>query len=140
MILDTLVVIESQDEDWLTRLRPNHFVWLVKEREFATIAFSYEIPGSGCFFGQIGLEKLWICNGEWGTKEIQKWFISPNGKGMDGSPLLLPVKDNLPDEPTNISETWVRQTERILNQIIHRLEQLEALVDDTLINLNRPFR
>lgn len=134
MILDELEVIEETlDNVWLTRLRNNHFVWAVKQQRFAKIEWAWEPPDPGCCSGYLGIKFCWQNGKDWGTEHCQRWFIYPDGKGFDGKPLLMPVRNNCPDEPREISEPWQRQTERALGALVHRVDQLEALLRDHVI-------
>lgn len=126
MILDELEIIEPPDDQWLTRLRNNHFVWAVKQQLFAKIIWAWEPPEPGCVSGYLGVAMCWQNDDGWGTEFCQRWFIYPDGKGFDGKPLLLPVENNCPDEPAPISEPWIRQTERTIARLTHRVEQLET--------------
>lgn len=125
MILDYLEVIDIPDDEWLTRLRHNHFVWADKERCFAKIIWAWEPPDPGCVAGRIGISFCWRDGDGWRIGPCHSWYVKPDGKGFDGLPLLLPVKDNCPDEPREISEPWVRQMERTIARLTHRVEQLE---------------
>lgn len=128
MILDHLEVIEPPDDRWLTRLRSGHFVWVVKDKRYAQIEWAWEPPDPGCVSGYLGIKYCWRNESNWGFEHSQKWYIYPDGTGFDGKPLLLPLEGNCPDEPTPLSEPWVRQTERTINNLVHRIVQLEAKV------------
>lgn len=121
-------VIPVPDDQWLSRLRAGHFVWLAKEEAYAQIVWAWEPPSPGKFAGKIGLHTLWYDDDAWGPKQLQRWFINADGTGMDGKPLMLPLEGNCPDESPPLSEPWVRQTERTIAQLIYRLEQLERTV------------
>lgn len=60
-------------------------------------------------------------------------------------PLLFPVRDNLPEEESELSPVWVRHVERTLAQILQRLDQLESVYMGTfdrnmLTNLKKHFK
>ncbi len=128
--INELEVIDIPDDQWLTRLRTGHFVWNPKEFQFAKIEWAWEPPDPGCRSGHLGLLPVWRTNYEWGTEHCERWFIFPDGSGFDGTQLLLPVRGNCPDDPTPISETWQRQTQRVLGQLLHRMESLETAIND----------
>lgn len=139
MILDDLKVIDAPDDQWLTRLRHNHFVFAVKQKRFAKIEWAWEPPDPGCVSGRVGVKFCWRHGDDWGTEHCQSWFIKPDGKGFDGLYLLLPVEGNCPDEPRDISEPWVRQMERTIAQLTHRVEQLERREDRDYWDFNQPY-
>ena len=132
MYINELEAIGVPDDQWVTRLRRGHFVWNPKEFQFAKIEWAWEPPDPGCRSGRLGLRlglrPVWCTNYEWGAEPCESWFIFSDGSGFDGTQLLLPVRDNCPDDPVPISETWQRRTERVLAQLLHRMEMLETVV------------
>lgn len=126
MYLDTLQVINPPDSTWLSRLRRGHFVYCVKEKCFAKIDWAWEPPDPGCISGHIGIQLCWQHDESWGLHHLQNWFIKADGTGLDGMPLLFPVRDNLPEEESELSPVWVRHVERTLAQILQRLDQLAS--------------
>jgi hypothetical protein len=130
MILDELEVFVNVDDEWVTRLRHGHFVWCVKEKQFAKIAFAMEPPAPGSFYGRIAIRRVWRDGDEWGVGDIEDWYVTLDGKGFDECALLLPVVDNCPDEVLPISEPWQRQIHRALGMLAHRVEQLDAFLTE----------
>lgn len=117
---------ELPDDEWLTRLRHKHFVWDCKQHWPATVEFAYEPPEPGSWCGSIGIAPIWEFGGQWGIGHPERWWIQPNGKGLDHSQLLWPLEGNMPDEVQPISEAWHRQLMRTIGSLQHRVEQLEA--------------
>ncbi len=137
MLLDKLYPIPVPDDTWLTRLRRNHYAWLPKENGFCQITWAWEPPDPGCFAGKIGITRLHRVGDQfWVDRNFEVWYVTADGKGMDGKPILLPLNDNCPDEPAPISEPWVRQTERAISYLVSRIEQLESEVSYLRMNRN----
>lgn len=127
-ILDTLRLILIPDRDWLSRLRRGHFIWLQKEQEFAKVSSAWEPPEPGTIAGVIHIERLWRTENEWGFKGIQRWYVKSDGRGLDNSQLILPVRNNCPEEPTPISEPWQIHIERSIGKLVSELDQLKEEV------------
>lgn len=134
MILDDLQVIEPPDDSWLTRLRHGHFAWANKERRFVKVEWAWEPPDPGCRSGSIGIRFCWRDGDNWGMEPNHRWYIKQDGAGLDGEPLLLPVRGNCPDEPPPISEPLQRQIQRDIAQLQHRVEQLESKINGSKCN------
>lgn len=117
---------QPPDADWLTRLRCGHFVWLVKEQRFGNIEWAYEPPTAGAFCGRVNLRPVSKDADGWRSGPAQTWYIQQDGCGIDGAPLLLPVEGNCPDEPSAMSEPWVRYVEQRLQALAERVRRLEA--------------
>jgi hypothetical protein len=120
--MDIGAVLDPPKESWVDRLRNGHWVYLPKEKLYARIIFAWEPPEPGHRTGRIALMKC-VESHYWPT---EVWWVSLTGCGIDGSRILLPVADNLPDEPAPISDVWQRHVERTLAQLGHRLEHLET--------------
>lgn len=112
-------IITNPPPNWLERLRRDHKIWLVKEQETASVEFPYEPSEPGRLCGRIGIRR---------HNNIQSWFISTNGEGINGSLLMQPLQDNLPDNPEPLPESIVRQIQRTLEQLDTRLYKLESKI------------
>lgn len=112
------------DITWLERLRQGNYVWLSKEQCYGEIEFPYLPPDPGCYSGSIGVRIIRPPH----AGQIQRWYISPDGKGFDGKPLMQPVQGNLPDDPPPLDHPAVRQLSRQMGNLTHRVEQLETLL------------
>jgi hypothetical protein len=123
------VLRKPEDPRWMERLREGHYVWLPKERQYARIAYPYEVEEPGTCAGRVGLEKVWgliFSPGVWGLDHIEQWFIRPDGSGLDHRQLVLPTEGNLPDDPPSLPEPLVRQMQRQIAALQTRVERLET--------------
>lgn len=104
------VVLPVPPEPWLTWLRRNHRVWLVKENTPATVAWAWEPPEPGVVTGcgRIAIQPL--VNNH--VRPVQVWYADPLGRGIDRSQLFAPIEGQLPDEEAPIAEPVVRQLKR----------------------------
>ena len=128
MILDQLKIIEPPDQEWLTRLKRGHFVWIVKESIFGAIDFAWAAPTPGAWTrqtGRIGIKKCWRNNNDWGFCQIESWFVQSNGTGFDGKPLLFPVEGKCPKEEPELSPIWVTNIEKQLALLTNKINRLE---------------
>jgi hypothetical protein len=109
--------------NWIERLRRGHNVWLVKENTIAKIEFPYEPPEPGYYTGRIGVR--------YGL--LHSWFIDKNGNGIDGSLLMLPMLNNLPDNPDPLPEPLVRQFQREMEDMRDRLGRMEGTLHELCV-------
>lgn len=119
-------VINNPPENWMECLRRDHWVWLVKEQQPASVEFPYEAPEPGYKTGRIGIRRFSI-NNEY--LDTQSCFININGEGINGSQLMLPTEGNLPDNPELLPEPIVRQVQRTLEHLDQRISILERGAD-----------
>jgi len=99
---------------WISCLRGGNKIWLVKEDMEATISYNYAY-GSG----QICLTKS-------DTSASEFWHVDCNGNGIDGKPLIRPIKGKCSSEPITISENKLNEIEKNLemqNAYINSLER-----------------
>lgn len=110
---------EYPDETWLTRVRQENVVYLVKENRFAIVQWEYEPAHANQFCGRIGLQFL---NTECDRIEYKDtWFVRQNGQGINGTQCLMPVMGHLPDDEPDL-------TPQELRHVLRRLERLEEIV------------
>jgi hypothetical protein len=123
-------VIDIPDAEWLTRLRRGHYVFAPKENLIMCIEWAWEPPEPSFFYGSVGVEKMWIYGDQWGRYEegAYRWYVSPDGKGMDGTQILLPLEGNCPDELTPISDVWQRHVEHRLALLTHYVDQIVSRI------------
>jgi hypothetical protein len=119
-------IIKDPPDGWLARLRRNHWVWLVKEQQIAGVEFPYEPPEPGARIGRIGIRRFSMSENRW--LDIQSWYISLDGQGLDGSQLMLPLVGNLPENPEPLPDPIVRQFQRAMEDLTKRVETLEGVV------------
>lgn len=137
-------VLDIPTEPWVHRLRRGHYVWLVKEREYARVEWPWEPPEPGCICGRLGVHRYSIGNMTVAGSE-QTWFMGSLGEGLDYKPLIAPCENNLPENPDPIPSTEIMQIRRELewlHQRIRRLEQAQMQQEfqqvlDTLAVLGR---
>ena len=117
-------VLAAPAEPWLDRLRRGHHVWCVKQNCKAAVVWAWEPPAPGIVTctGRIGIQPI-VDNH---VQSIQQWYCTVHGQGIDKSQILLPIQDNLPDEPSPISEPVVRQLMRSIAMLTTRVELLET--------------
>jgi len=77
------------DYSWLCRVKRNGIIWLIKERQFATVEWEFQEEGL-YVTGRIGIVRQ--IDNRWSH---ETWFASPDGRGIDGRPLILPVEGHL---------------------------------------------
>ena len=119
--------IEVPDSEWVERLRPGHWIYLVKEGHFARIAHSYEASnGNQC--GQIFIHKF-PNNCFTGTEQ---WYVRSDGRGLDGNLLIAPVEGNVTDKPLPYTGTEVQKLERRLYELTTRIQRLERMLLERL--------
>ena len=114
-----LKVLETPTEDWIDRLRSGHWIYLVKEREIARVAWPWEPPDDGGTVGQICIHRF--CVGQ-----SQVWYVRLDGTGIDGKPLIAPMEGNLPDDPKPLPEPEIRKLQRAMTHFDRRLSRLES--------------
>jgi hypothetical protein len=117
-------IIENPPQDWVNRLRQGDYVWLVKQKTYAEICFPWIPPEPGHKTGRLGVRH----------GLLDSWYISSEGRGIDGSLLMLPIEgylaENPPDKPPHYVYEMqdelriLRQNLTILNQRVMELEFL----------------
>lgn len=117
-------VIENPPPSWITRLRRGHWIWLVKEQEFAQVEFAHEVE-PGFRTGRMGIRRFSLSENRY--HEIQSWYVGFNGEGIDGSLLMLPTEGNLPDNPDPLPEPEVRKMQRTIADLEARVRNLENI-------------
>jgi len=108
-------VIKDPPSNWVTRLRRQHKIWLVKQKHEATITFPYEPPEFGHKTGYLGVNN-------------DSWFTDVNGYGIDGSLLILPIEGNFPENPPELPPVEIRHFRKEIEKINNRLTQLEYYI------------
>lgn len=126
------VMTEGLPENWMRRLQPTHWIWLVKEQQYGTVSFPFHPAAPGHRAGELVLRKLHPgLNGYVaGTPEI--WFVGENGEGLDGKQLLWPCEGYLDEEPAKVmqeAEMSIRRHINLYTQgIMARIAELEMRV------------
>ncbi len=125
------------DETWVTRLRRGHWVYLPKENEYAQVVSAYEPPEPGTWCGRIMIQMTTSMYDGLHLKNIEQWFTQPNGRGLNGSQIIIPVEGNCPDDPPPLSEPWVRHVERELEELQRIIIRQQAQIDQLHLDLVR---
>jgi hypothetical protein len=125
MIAPEILAPDRSDINWVERLRRGNYVWLPKERRYASIVFSYEPPDPGGVSGRIALRKVDFSSPP-RAGYIEDWFILPDGRGFDNTQIMLPCVGNLDDDPPAQDHTAIRRLMRLITQLQHRMERLET--------------
>lgn len=120
-------ILDVPTEPWVSRLRRNNRVWLVKEKIPAFVAWAWEPPEPGVVTGSGRIAIQPIVNNY--VQAIQVWFVDLLGRGINKSQLFAPIEGQLPDEEAPISEPVIRQLKRDQARLLHRIEQLEETVE-----------
>jgi hypothetical protein len=121
------MVLPVPGEPWMYRLREGHYIWLVKEQEYAQVQWAWEPPEPGCCSGRLGIKRF----GGYAPHQMsfwgeQTWFVDSMGKGFDGKQLIRPVEGNLPDNPPPIPAPIITHICTALAHLSHRISTLEA--------------
>ncbi len=86
-------IIENPPQDWVHNLREGCEVWLTKERVVAAVVAPFTRPVSSYRTGRLFIRKNGV---------IDYWFVSSNGKGIDGSTIMQPLEGSLPETPVEL--------------------------------------
>lgn len=108
--------ITPPDGIWITRLRPGHAVYAPKEQQFMKIKYGWK--PSDTEFGSIWVARVLKMGRSRGLGkprhlgQTQEWHIYSNGKGFDGLPILLPIKDNCPKRNSSTINQRIAKSQR----------------------------
>ena len=116
---------------WMRRLRESNWIWLVKEQQYATVAFPWQPPEPGFRTGRLVLTKLIEHGGQLYRGETQVWYVGSEGEGLDGKLLVLPCEGHL---PKTLAEIVDRQEVQLLSTLDHLLRQ-ETKLNVAVISL-----
>ena len=117
--------IEIPQGDWVERLAKGHWVWLVKEQQYARVVWVWEPPEPGHSSGRIAIDRY--AEKEDGLYYIgeQTWFMRNNGAGLDGKQLFAPCEDNLLEFVPDVAEHLQQKVFRMLAKLDERVDRLE---------------
>lgn len=126
---ENLVVLSLPNFDWLYHLRKDHLVYLVKEKTFAQVEWTFDPPEPGRICGRIGLR--------FEGGRLDSWLIRSNGQGINCTQCLLPVEGNLSAEPIKLEPEDIRFLKREIEQLRKMQTQLaeRMYLYDTLLGL-----
>ena len=134
-------LMEIPQGNWLERLRKGNRVWLPKENCEGCIYEPYQPPEPGERCGRITLNKVIMIVGTPGMRytPTETWYVYPNGKGFDGTQLIIPIVGQLPENPPPLNEPWQRKVERAIEILATEIDGLKAQIM-VLENANNPNR
>lgn len=119
-MFENLVVIQnSPDDTWLSRLRRGNYLWLAKEKRFGIVEWEFETE-IGFSSGRIGFRQF---DGHW---KSETWMVRPDGKGINYSQLFLPVEGHVPQSPLTLPKSEIRKLIRQVGSLTQRVERLES--------------
>jgi len=124
---------DAQDYHWIERLRPGHFIWLVKQNCLGQVEIPYYPPENGYTLGKLALQKF--AGAEYfGRRSLgtEVWYIKSDGTGFDGGRLILPIEHNLPDFPDPIDFPVAVEIRRQIAKLQAEVDQLKREVRDYL--------
>jgi len=113
-------VVPHPPENWVECLRPGHRIWLVKEQRDARVAFPWDPPEPGHMAGRLAID--------WGYNKIHVWYVTINGCGLDGDPLILPYEGHLPKTPGPLEEPEMRAMRRQIHRLFMLVGELKLRV------------
>ena len=82
-------IIFAPPKDWIIYLQKGHKIWLVKEKKVAFVKSEMRFDYSKTIFNGMFYIRLEIDGND------VSWHTSSEGKGFDGSLILLPIEGNL---------------------------------------------
>ena len=108
---------------WMRRLRESNWIWLVKEEEYATIAFPWHPPEPGFMSGRLVLNRFRQEHDGFYRGETQVWFVGSRGEGFDGKQLVVPCDGVL-------AETFAEFVDENVEQLLAALKHLNQKFND----------
>lgn len=118
-------IIENPPKGWVRHLRESCEVWLTKERAIAVVVAPFTPP-----VGRQRAGRLFISR----AGGIDYWFVSDEGKGIDGSTIMQPIEGSLPETPVALQSS---EAEELRLEIAKLRAQIQTLQDNPLSGLFR---
>lgn len=106
-----MVIIETPQPNWLYFVPQGFEVWLVKEKIPALVESKFR-------FDKIVIRKWDSIYNRWDWASEQ-WWVDQNGKGLDGSLLMKPIKGHIMPSEIDCYNT------REINKLKERVRELE---------------
>ena len=124
--MTNLAVDYTPPDRWVERLRPGHGIWLVKEKRRVDVAYPWDPPEPGHIAGRLVMD--------FGYGQLQRWYVKLDGRGMDGSQLILPLEAHLPENPDPVQDPEWRAIRRRLAIFEARLSAMEKIIQAWIAN------
>lgn len=119
-------MVERPKGDWMDRLRPSDWLYLCKEKQFASMVLW--LPARP---GHIGGELVFRRSINNYAQIPERWYVRGDGTGFDYQQLILPCEGWIPTEPAaeQITSSLILTIEHLKDRV-ERLERLVAPKDD----------
>ena len=111
---------------WMRRLRECNWIWLVKEEEYATVAFTWQPPEPGFMSGRLVLDRLRQEHDGLYKGETQVWFVGARGEGLDGKQLIVPCEGVLAE---TFAEVVDQNAEKFLAALVESAGKINDLTE-----------
>ncbi len=127
------VVDVIPDGVWMRRLQEGHWIWLVKEQQYASVCFPWQPSGlgrPGWVGGRLVLNKF-TTDGDGDTlyrANSEVWYVGGEGQGFDGKQLIMPCEGYLPETFVEIADQNATNFRRTLENLTQRLRVIEQRI------------
>lgn len=122
---------ETLPPRWVRRLKQQYLIWLVKEQQYARVAFPYHPAPPGFCAGELALRRQYGGDAEGACctlGHIEIWYVDAKGKGFDGKQLILPCVGHLDDEDAEVMSMAEMSIRRHINRLEQRVTVLERML------------
>jgi hypothetical protein len=111
-------------DGWMRCLRSGNRIWLCKEKRTARIVVPFIPPelSRGGFCGDLVFRHEV-------ADFIDNWMVRPNGNGIDGRPLVRPMKGHLPSVPIQLMSKEYHELNEKIGLLERRLKGLELKLE-----------
>lgn len=112
-------IILNPPQGWVRHLSDGCYVWLTKEQEVATVVAPFTPP-----MGRQRTGRLFIRRNYDGP--IDYWFVSADGKGIDGSTIMEPLEGSLPESPVELQSSEAQELRLEIQRLWAAVAELQA--------------
>jgi len=131
-LTDAGPILHNPPLQWMHTLVSGAWVWLPKEKELAQVGSAYVRPPDR---GRIGTILVIRQHGK-GTLTVS-WYVDANGNGIDGKPVIKPIRWQVPEEapaqsppPQSHPGRSIEELRVEVEALRGRLSQIEQWRDD----------
>tara|TARA_Y100000034_G_C6896119_1_gene413181 strand:+ start:2113 stop:2541 length:429 start_codon:yes stop_codon:yes gene_type:complete len=110
---------------WMRRLQESHWIWLVKQEQYASVNFPWQPPGPGHISGRLCLTKFNAVGDTLYRDNTEVWFVKGDGTGFDGTQLIMPCEGHLPETLADIVDEEAQRLIMTIDRLTRRVEALE---------------